>query len=91
MRAKRPKQDKPEPQPAAPLTVECPWPWKDAHPEKATARQKLKWLKAHDASYRTAEAYRCVTADGHYHLGNPRVPAERGRKERYRREEEEAA
>jgi len=86
LRAKRPKQE-----PPAPLTVACPWPWKDAHPDKAAAQRHLTWLKHNgDENYKTAEVYDCPAAD-HWHIGHPRVPAERGRKQRYRPDEEEAA
>lgn len=89
LRAKRPKQES-KPQPDSPV-ITCPWPWKDAHPDKAAARRKLAWLRSRDdKDFRTAEAYKCPGPDDHWHLGNPAVPAERSRKERYQRDEEAA-
>ena len=86
-RQRRPAEPLPQPEPAA---IACPWPWKDSHPDKASAAKHLTWLKHHDASYNTAEVYRCTAEPAHFHIGHARVPAERSRKERYRRDEEAA-
>jgi hypothetical protein len=82
-RVKRPRQE------PAPL-VACPWPWKDVHPDREAASKHLRWLKANEEGYKTAEVYACPAPGGHFHLGHPRVPARRGRKERFEREDDAA-